>query len=69
MFFIPKYHIYRTDRYPGRKGGTAIAVRKGITHNNVDLPPLVLVEAVVVCIPADNIEILLAAVYKYPGHA
>jgi hypothetical protein len=27
-FLIPNYHFYRTDRYPGRKGGTAVAVRK-----------------------------------------
>jgi hypothetical protein len=33
------------------------------------LLPLVSVEAIGVCIPADNSEILLAAVYKYPGHA
>jgi hypothetical protein len=24
-FFIPNYHFYRTDRYPGRKVGTAVA--------------------------------------------
>jgi exonuclease III len=28
--FIPNYQFYQTDRYPGRKGGTAVAVRKGI---------------------------------------
>jgi hypothetical protein len=38
---IPNYHFYRTEWYPGRKGGTAVAVRKGIPHNHVDLPPLV----------------------------
>jgi hypothetical protein len=38
-FFISNYHFYRTDRYPDRKGGTAVAVRKGIPHNQVDLPP------------------------------
>jgi hypothetical protein len=27
-FFIPNYHFYRTDRFPGRKGGTAVAVKK-----------------------------------------
>jgi exonuclease III len=30
-FFIPNYpsyHFYRTDRYPGRKGGTGLAVKK-----------------------------------------
>jgi exonuclease III len=39
-FFLQNYHVYRIDRYPGRKGGTAITVRKGILHNHVDLPPL-----------------------------
>jgi hypothetical protein len=39
-FFIRNYHFYRTDRFLGRKGGTAIAVRKGIPHNHEDLPPI-----------------------------
>jgi hypothetical protein len=38
-FFIPNYHIYRTHRFPGRKGGTTVAVRTDIPHNQVDLPP------------------------------
>jgi hypothetical protein len=42
---IPNYDFYCTNRIPGRKGGTAVAVRKGIPHNHVDLPPLVSVEA------------------------
>jgi hypothetical protein len=46
---------------------TAVAVRKGIPHMHVDLPPLVSVEATGVCIPIGNQEILLAAVYKSPG--
>jgi hypothetical protein len=68
-FFIPNYHFYRTDRHPGRKGGTAVAVRKGIPHNHVDLPPLVSAEATGVCIPIGNSEVLFAAVYKSPGRA
>jgi hypothetical protein len=43
---------------------TAVAVRKGIPHMHVDLPPLVSVEATEVCKPIGNQEILLAAVYK-----
>jgi exonuclease III len=27
-FSIPNFHFYRTDRHPGRKGGTAVAVEK-----------------------------------------
>jgi hypothetical protein len=68
-FFIPNCHLYRTDRYLARKGGTAVAVRKDILHYHVDLPPLVSVEATRVCIPLGHSEILLAAVYKSPGRA
>jgi hypothetical protein len=50
-FYIPNYHFYRTDCHPGKKGGTAIAVRKGVSHKHVDLLPLVSVEATGVCIP------------------
>jgi hypothetical protein len=65
--FNPNFDFYRTDRFPGRKGGTAVAVRKGIPHNHVDLPNLVSVEATGVCIPIGNNEVLLAAVNKSPG--
>jgi hypothetical protein len=64
-FFISKYHFYRTGRFPGKKGGTAVAVRNFIPHNHVDLSP----PASEVCIPIGNSEVLLAAVYKSPGHA
>jgi hypothetical protein len=66
-FSIQNYHFYRNDHQPGRKGGTAVAVKKGISHTHVDLPPFVSVEATGVCIPIGNKEILLAAVYKYLG--
>jgi hypothetical protein len=52
--FIPNYHYYQTDRFPRRKGRTAVAIRKGIPHNYVDLPPLVSVVATGVCIPIGN---------------
>jgi hypothetical protein len=57
--FIPNYHFYRTDRHPGRKGRTAVAVRKIIPHNHVDLPPLVSVEVTGVFIPIGNSEVCL----------
>jgi exonuclease III len=66
-FYIKNYHFYRIDRHPGRKGETAVAVRKGIPHSHVDLPSLISVETTGVCIPIGNKEILLAAVYKSPG--
>jgi hypothetical protein len=66
-FCIPKYYLYRIDHHPERKGRMAIAVRKGIPHRPVDLPPLVSVEATGICVPIGNCEILLAAVYKSPN--
>jgi hypothetical protein len=66
--FITNYNIYRADRFSGRKGKTAVAIRYGIPHNHVDLPTLVSVEATGVCIPIDNSKILLAAVYKSLDH-
>jgi hypothetical protein len=56
------FHFYRTDRFPGRKGGTAFSVKKGIPHNRVDLPPLVSIEATGVCISIGNSEVLLKTV-------
>ena len=63
-FSLPNYHLYRSNRFSGRKGGTAVAVRKEVAHILADLPPLVSVEAAGVCIPIGNNEVLLAAVYK-----
>jgi hypothetical protein len=60
--FISNYLFYRTDRHQSRKGGTAVAVRRGVPHSYVDLPPLVSVEATGVCIPIGNSEILLPSI-------
>jgi hypothetical protein len=68
-FFIPNYHFYWPDCFPGREGGTAVEVRKGVPHTHVDLPPLVSIEATGVCILIGNNEVLLAAVCNSPGHA
>jgi exonuclease III len=62
-FSIQNYHFYRNNRQPGRKGGTAAAVKKGIPY----LPPLISVEATGVYIPIGNREVLLAALYKSQG--
>jgi hypothetical protein len=60
---LSKVPLYETDCFLGLKGGTAVAVRKGIPHNHVDLPPLVSVEAPGICIPIEN-KVLRATVYK-----
>jgi exonuclease III len=62
-FYIPNYQFYRTHLFPGIKGGTAVAVKKGIPHNHVDLTPLNSLEATGICIPIGNSELLLTAVY------
>jgi hypothetical protein len=66
-FFISNYHIYRTDRQAGRKGGTALVVRRDVPHNYVDLQPLVPVEATGVYIPIGNSEVLLFSVLCNPA--
>jgi hypothetical protein len=68
-FFTSICHFYRTDRNRGGNGGTTLAVRRGVTHNHVDLPPLVSVQATGVCIPTGNSEVLLASVYKSESRA
>jgi hypothetical protein len=53
---------------PTGKAELPIAVRKRIIHNHVDLPLLISVEATGVNIPVGNDKVLLATVYKSPGH-
>jgi hypothetical protein len=65
--FISNFHFYLTGHHPGRKGGTTFAVRSGVRHNHVELPPLVSVEATGVCIPIDNYKELLFSIYESPG--
>jgi hypothetical protein len=68
-FYIPNYQVYQADRFPGIKGGTAVAVKIGVRHSHVDLPPIDSIVATGVCIPIGNSELLLAAVYKSPEKA
>jgi hypothetical protein len=65
-FYIPNYDIYRTDREDGHKAGTANAVKKGIPHTCVNLPPPLSVEAREICLPTGNTETLLAVLYVSP---
>jgi hypothetical protein len=58
------YDFYWTDHEDLHKVGTATAVKKGIPHTCVNLPPLVSVEATGVCILIENTEMFCAAVYK-----
>jgi hypothetical protein len=67
-FLTPNYPFHWTDCFPGRKGGTAGAIRKGILQNHVDLPPLISIEAPGICIPIDNSDVLLVAVCESRGN-
>jgi hypothetical protein len=62
--FISNYDVL--DNYPGRKGGTAVAVRKSAPTTMQTPFPLVSVEVTGVCIPTGNYVVILAAVYKSP---
>lgn len=65
-FFIPHYHFfYLTYRFPGRKGGTVAAVRRGIHQNQISL---IWIEVTRFCIQINNSKLLLAAVCKSSGH-
>jgi hypothetical protein len=66
---IPNNHFYRTVRFPEMKGGSAVAVRKGIPHNHLDLHTFVSIEGTGVCIRIGSSEALLAVVKKLRGHA
>jgi hypothetical protein len=50
-------------------GGTAIAIRKGVPHTDIDLAPLISTQATGVYIPIGNNEVFLAAVYTSPSRA
>jgi hypothetical protein len=67
-FFIQNYKFYRTNHHLQRKGSTGVAVRKGIPHSHADLHLLTSIEVTRICISIGKSKILLAAVYKSPGH-
>jgi hypothetical protein len=58
---------FRTDGSLCRSADTANAVRKALPVTMRTSPALVSVEAKRTCIPIENSEILLEAVYKYPN--
>jgi hypothetical protein len=48
------------------KAELLLQLKKGISHTCVNLPPLLSVEAIGVCIPTGYNEMFCAAVYKSP---
>jgi hypothetical protein len=68
-FCIANYDIYRTDCEDGHKGGTTVAVKKGIPHTCVDLPPLLSVEIRGASMPIGNIVVFLADGVTQTSHS
>ena len=64
-FNIPNYHTYRYDR-PSRGGGTAIIIKRSVSHRPVNIPDLEHIEATAIMLPVNEQEILIAAVYHPP---
>jgi hypothetical protein len=64
-FCIPNYDPYQTGSEDRHRGGTLVAVKKGIPHTCVDLHPLLSLEATGVCILIGNTEIFLAALCRH----
>jgi hypothetical protein len=53
-FYVRIYQNYRNESHPGAKSECAVAVRKGVRYNYVDLPPLISIEATGFCITLDK---------------
>lgn len=66
-FNLPNMTIYRNDR-DSKGGGTAIIVRRGITHHEIGLPTLTSIEANAIQIETRNGCINLISAYKPPGN-
>jgi hypothetical protein len=67
-FFIPNCHFYLTDPYRGRKAELPLQLEKASLTTLQTCPPFS-VEATGICIPTGNNEVILAAVYEFPGRA
>jgi hypothetical protein len=67
-FFIPNYHFYRTDHFPGTKGGTVGSKKR---HSPQPCRPASACfnRSHWVFILIGNSEMLIAAIYKSSGHA
>lgn len=64
-FKLPNTTIYRNDR-PSHGGGTAVIVRRGISHHEITLPPLKSIEATAILIDTKTGPLRLIAAYKPP---
>jgi len=67
--FIPNCHVFSVDHSSGLNGEIAIAVRKCISHNPVELPPVFSREETGICVVIGNREVLLTPVYNSLGRA
>lgn len=63
---IKNYKIYRTDRENKPGGGTAILIKKTISHNPIKISNLENVECTAITILLNHRETTIAAVYNQP---
>ena len=64
---IPNYVVYRTDRVNIPGGGTAIFIKKTISHDLVKIANLQNIECTCITILLNNKETTIAAVYNQPS--
>ncbi|KAJ8914871.1 hypothetical protein NQ315_014884 [Exocentrus adspersus] len=65
---VPGYTLYRKERRQQRRGGVALAVRRGIEHYSVHVPEMQTIEAIAVGICTERYgEITVASCYHPPN--
>ncbi|KAJ8910556.1 hypothetical protein NQ315_008941 [Exocentrus adspersus] len=65
---VPGYTLYRKERRQQRRGGVALAVRRGIEHYSVHVPEMQTIEAIAVGIRTERYgEITVASCYHPPN--
>ena len=63
---VSNYCVYRNDRETGRGGGTAIFIKKSITHNELITPSDIQIEATLIQISTNNGKIIVGSLYNPP---
>ena len=63
---VPNYQQYRTDRLNGRNGGTAIYIKKSISHVEVPIPESFTIETTLIKVHSRSGDLYIAACYNSP---
>lgn len=62
-FTIPGYVTYRSDRIHSTGGGTAVLIKKSLSHSQILLPPLNSLEVCAINLQLTNKNIMIASAY------